>query len=368
MNSKRKADLQRKLSMVSMPKPPADLADKIKQDIPRYLGTRNERERLSKAVTFNMRVAASVIVLVSSAYLSLRFFSSASLKHAETPVVTIVRMEAKKSDVMSNAAPPPLRQPVIAPNVPPVAPEPAASVVAPPRSAAERIVMHRDVDEVTTGVAATASIAPASVPPPPSPVAVIAPEPVPALEPQRAEELADAMHKKIETNAPAAAAPVTREAAANFTPQAQGTMSNVAKGYTYSINADLVRSANAASLDLEARNSVFGIWVSDTAFEKVKSAIEHGEHPSNVDVEGLVNYFAGAAKRAPRDVRLEAEGSPAPVNEGPRTVLVRYTIDTARDELPPHASVPPIATDAAVDIEFDPRAVASFRRVGGRSE
>ena len=111
MNSKRKADLQRKLSMVSMPKPPADLADKIKHDIPRYLGTRNERERLSKAVTFNMRVAASVIVLVSSAYLSLRFFSSASLKHAETPVVTIVRMEAKKSDVMSNAS---ISRPIIA--------------------------------------------------------------------------------------------------------------------------------------------------------------------------------------------------------------------------------------------------------------
>jgi len=359
MNSKRKADLQRKLSMVSVPKPPDGLADKIKQDIPRYLGTQNERERLSKAVTFNMRVAASIIILVSSAYLSLRFFSSASLKHTDAPVATVARMEAKKSDVMTNATPPPLRQPVIE-YAPPVTPQPAASVVAPPRSAAERIVTHRDVDEVATGVAASASIAPAPAVPPPVPVA--APEPAPIAEPQRAEELADT-RKKIETNA--AAAPVAQDAMTNFRPQAQGTTSNMAKTYTYPINADLVRSANAASLDLGARNSVFGISVSDNAFENVKSAIERGEHPSNVDVEGLVNYFAGAGKRAPRDVRLEAEGSPAPVDEGPRTVFVRYTIDTARDALPPHASVPPIATDAKVDVEFDSRAVASFRRVGG---
>jgi len=365
MNSKRKADLQRRLSMVSVPKPPADLADRIKQDIPRYLGTQNERERLSKAVTFNMRVAASIIILVSSAYLSIRFFSSASLNRSDAPVASVARMEAKKTDVLSNATPPPFRQPVIAPNTPPAERQPVSNEVAPPRSTAERIVMHRDVEEVATGVAASAST-PAAVPapapaPPPPPIALA--ESAPAAAPQAGgADYYDATAKKAEPNTASNIA--TESSSANFTRQAQGRM-NDAKTFTAPITADLVRSANAASLDLGARDAVFGFSVGSSAFENVKTAIEHGEHPSNVDVEGLVNYFAGAAKRTPRDVRLEAEGSPAPVDEGPRTVLVRYTIDTPRDVLPPHASVPPIATDAKIDIDFDSRAVASFRRVGG---
>ncbi len=38
MNTNRKAELQRKLSMTSVPTPPADLASKIKRDIPRSIG------------------------------------------------------------------------------------------------------------------------------------------------------------------------------------------------------------------------------------------------------------------------------------------------------------------------------------------
>jgi hypothetical protein len=368
MNSKRKADLQRKLSMVSVPKPPAGLADRIKQDIPQYLGTQNERERFSKAIAFNLRVAASVIVLVSSAYLCLRLFSHESFEVARSPkpVAAIAqRMDEKRSEVLSNAAPPPLRQPVIAPNAPPAAPQPMANV-APPPSAAERIVMHRQVDEVTSAPVAAAA----------TPTAVAAAEPAPVAAPKAEETLADATRRKKETKdtletgvaggtAPASAPPAAMNEAANFVPQAQSAINGVAKTFTTSINSDLVRSANAGTLDFDARNSVFGISVNNNAFEQVKSAIEHGERPSNVDVEGLVNYFAGAAKRSPREVSLEAEGSPAPIDEGPRTVFVRYTVDTARGDLPPHASVPPIATDARVDIEFDSRAVASFRRVGG---
>src|SRR5437870_11742849 len=77
MNANRKADLQRKLTLASVPKPPAGLAERIKREIPKELrfNAEKERERLSKAVAFNLRVAASILILVSSAYLGLQLLS-----------------------------------------------------------------------------------------------------------------------------------------------------------------------------------------------------------------------------------------------------------------------------------------------------
>jgi hypothetical protein len=78
MNANRKADLQRKLTLVPIPKPPAGLAERIKREIPKELrfNVEEERERLSRAVAFNLRVAASILILVSSAYLGLQMLSN----------------------------------------------------------------------------------------------------------------------------------------------------------------------------------------------------------------------------------------------------------------------------------------------------
>src|ERR1700730_2985744 len=78
MNANRKADLQRKLTLVPIPKPPAGLAERIKREIRKELGfnVEEERERLSRAVAFNLRVAASILILVSSAYLGLQMLSN----------------------------------------------------------------------------------------------------------------------------------------------------------------------------------------------------------------------------------------------------------------------------------------------------
>src|SRR5712692_8673465 len=77
MNANRKADLQRKLTLAPVAKPPAGLAERIKREIPKDLrfNAETERQRLSKAVAFNLRVAASILVLVSSAYLGLQLLS-----------------------------------------------------------------------------------------------------------------------------------------------------------------------------------------------------------------------------------------------------------------------------------------------------
>jgi len=127
----------------------------------------------------------------------------------------------------------------------------------------------------------------------------------------------------------------------------------------------LVPSARAADFVLAARDEVFGISVDRDAFRHVKDAIERGERPRSVNVEALINYFAGPPeRRAPREVGLEVEASPAPVTAGPRAFLIRTTIDTARESLPAGASNPPVATDARVEIELDGNAVVSHRRAG----
>ena len=77
MNSDRRANLQRKLTLTPVPKPPAGLADKIKGEIPKHLllDTERERQRLSQSVAFNMRVAASILLLVSSVFIWLHVMS-----------------------------------------------------------------------------------------------------------------------------------------------------------------------------------------------------------------------------------------------------------------------------------------------------
>ena len=92
MTANRKADLQRKLTLAPVAKPPAGLAERIKREIPKDLrfNAETERQRLSKAVAFNLRVAASILILVSSAYLGLRFLSQIDEKQ-QIPTSTIVR-------------------------------------------------------------------------------------------------------------------------------------------------------------------------------------------------------------------------------------------------------------------------------------
>lgn len=77
MTANRRAELQRKLAMTPVPQPPAGLAERIKSDIPKELmvDADRERRRLRSAVAFNVRVAASIILLVSSVYLALNLVS-----------------------------------------------------------------------------------------------------------------------------------------------------------------------------------------------------------------------------------------------------------------------------------------------------
>src|SRR6266550_2033512 len=93
MNSDRRANLQRKLTLTPVPKPPSGLADKIKGEIPKHLllDMERERQRLSQSVAFNMRVAASILLLVSGLYVWLHLISQAPEAQRPRPMVTATK-------------------------------------------------------------------------------------------------------------------------------------------------------------------------------------------------------------------------------------------------------------------------------------
>ncbi len=123
MRPNRKADLQRKLALAPVPKPPAGLADRIKNEIPKQLrfDADKERTRLRQAVAFNVRVAASIILLVSSVYLAMhllsRTYEAADVTAAKRSVPVVVPTAAVAKQV---AAAPQVAAPV-APSPPPAA-------------------------------------------------------------------------------------------------------------------------------------------------------------------------------------------------------------------------------------------------------
>jgi hypothetical protein len=111
----------------------------------------------------------------------------------------------------------------------------------------------------------------------------------------------------------------------------------------------------AVSKSIAVRSELFGISVDRQAFDRVKSAIERGERPaaSTVDVAALVNYFAGAAPLARRDVVLDLEASSRPVPDGSSTALVRCSVDTSAE-----------IADATLELTFDSISVSAQRRIG----
>jgi len=358
MTTKRKAELQRRLSMASVPKPPAGLADRIKSDIPDLLGTTRERERLSSSVAFNLRVAASIILLVSSAYLCIQLLSRADRNDAAAPPMAVmaVRTAPAKLQVTqqqeSHAVEAKTVQPrvEVATSAPTSAPKPEPSRKRAPQPAAPTNEPVRDVREERVAEA-----------PPPRPngsisvtaeAPLLATRPVPAPAPAPAPDYAPA--------------PPLERATAKTANAVEGRAESGVAGGSI---ADIVPSARAADFLQAPRDQVFGISVAKDAFPSVKGAIERGERPNAVNVEALINYFAGPPdRRAPKEVSLEVEASPAPVTAGPRSFIIRTTIDTARQALPRGASALPVATDADLEIELDGNAVISHRRAGGGDE
>jgi protein with von Willebrand factor-like domain len=373
MNSKRKADIQRRLSLTAVPRPPDDLLDRIKSDIPNYLSVEAERARFSRSIGFNLRIAAAIIILIS---IAAALYVVSPPQSSPNQVVAIQRAKPVPSatastddevrlDIVQAAPPQQLADARIAPPAAPAVPRPEVvsrqaelrlddglrrNEIASNAGGVEGGVEGHVEGGVAGGTAggviggnesrdreyarpaeepqrlAEAAPVPAPVPPPPPPVSAYSPEPAPAASETRA------MAK---------------------TAQAAGA------------SAGWVTPAYADDLDL-APKSVFGISVDPSAFRKIRATIESGARPtpSSVDVEALVNYFAGAPERRVRGVRMEAEASPAPVGANGHRAILRLTIDTDSVKVPERGSVPPIAKDALLEIDFNRDAVERIDAIG----
>jgi hypothetical protein len=333
MNSKRRAELQRKLSMGAVPRPPAGLAERIKADIPNYLKPQAEQSRISTSLAFSMRLAASIILLITSVLVTLHVLEPGEeMKSASAPRVQLDKAVLRIPQASTTTT--------------------AATNTAP----AEEIRV--EISE--------------EIPLPPRLAAAQRARPleVPAVE-SREEESADAAQQTATLGFVAERREqpvVVAEAAPPPPPPPAAAPAPVADTIAATASApSLMREAFADELDLDAKTSVFGISLDPETFHRIRESLESGARPerSAVNVEALVNYFAGAPSRPPRrGVRLEVEASPAPIQAEGDHAMLRFTIDTPAIAVPEGGSTPPAVKDARIEVEIDRKSVASYRRIG----
>lgn len=312
MSPNRKADLQRKLAMAPIPKPPAGLAERIKSDIPEHLlvDVRKERERLSRSVSFNMRVAASIILLIGSVYLALHVMTRAAVeKTADEMPANVVRAPQA-------AAPAPVAAPARVAEAVPPQPAPVPKTLPVQQAAAPKKEPERErVEErVETKVAAggrAADIAPPEAPP------VAAPPPP--------QVMADGVTV-------GAAAPENRAAAMSAAPRAAAKSSG-----------GFMAEANAAPLALTP-STLFDIPVPHGAAERGPMLIQSSAAPAS----------------APRALRVDSEAATL----GDKTLL-RVSVDTPNVAHVEGGSLPPLGADATLDVDFDENAVVAHKALSG---
>lgn len=367
MNAKRRAELQRRLTLNAVPRPPAGLAERIKADIPKYLEAETGRDRFARSITLNMRVAASIVVLATSVVVAMMVVSPkapqpklAGNDTAARPVIFPPARAAATTDTMS--PPPAARTEVVNLDIVEEAagvPQLAVAGVPPPSIAPSsgdfadetRVRSGVERDAAATGAVAEGVIGGSAAAPPPEPqIAEVAPRQDLVAAPPGAERESFAPPA-----APAPAPPVaqsitvTSESAAASDTRRERTVAKVASG----------RVAFAEA----KKNDVFGITVDAQVFHDIRTTLESGRRPaaSAVNVEALVNYFAGPPAKWPRrGIHLEVEVSPAALPaEGDHAVL-RFTIDTPA----PGGAEAAVASDARIDVAINDDVVARARRVG----
>ena len=336
MTRNRKADLQRKLTMAPVAKPPAGLADRIKRDIPQHFAVQNENERtrLRKSAMFNLRIAASIILLVSSVYLALHLVSRNGSS-----------LDTRSSLINKDAAAPAARVAVALPNTPPAPGSarmqertdlPQLPRVPPPESIAAQPPRERVAQEKHEESIAMSTVAPVYV--------------------------ADAGQSQTITQS----APIVNAVPAAVPPPPSAAEAPVvtAEGGAPARERTFAKSS-AAAAPFESRIVAAAPPVRN--FIAVQQAISRGETPRDIDSYAFVQHFAAPARK-PADLRVELEASATPLDA--TKWLLRVSVDapgktsapidlTFRDVIAVHrslvGSVAPNKT-ALYEIEFKPDA------------
>jgi hypothetical protein len=337
MTRNRKAELQRKLTMAPVATPPAGLADRIKSEIPLTMGFESERTQSRKSAMFNLRIAASIILLVSSLYLVLHLLSRTDANMRSMPVADdkTAATAPRMAVALPNTPPEPgtaRDQPRTDLPVMPSTPPPTSVAAIPNPRIAE--AKRREADGMSTGNASfTSSVeneVPASKPQPI--VAEAAPAPAAAAPPPQPTLALDQ------------AAPGGAAAEGRFAPER-----SVAK-------ATAPQERAAARDDAPVRN-----------FVAIQEAISRGETLRHLDTSAIVQHFA-APERPPAELRVELEASAAPLNaskwllrvsvDGPATTATSIGLEFGEAVAAHHALTgsPAPNETALYEIEFKPNA------------
>jgi hypothetical protein len=337
MTRNRKAELQRKLTIAPVATPPAGLAGRIKSEIPSTMGFESERTQSRKSAMFNLRIAASIILLVSSLYLVLHLLSRTDSNMRSMPVADdkTAATAPRMAVALPNTPPEPgtaRDQPRTDLPVMPSTPPPTSVAVIPNPRIAE--AKRREADGMSTGNASfTSSVeneVPASKPQPI--VAEAAPAPAAAAPPPQPSLALDQ------------AAPGGAAAEGRFAPER-----SVAK-------AEAPRERLAARDEAPVRN-----------FVAIQEAISRGETLRHLDTSAIVQHFA-APERPPAELRVELEASAAPLNaskwllrvsvDGPATTVTSIGLEFGEAVAAHHALTgsPAPNETALYEIEFKPNA------------
>jgi hypothetical protein len=288
MTRNRKADLQRKLIMAPVAKPPAGLADRIKRDIPQQFGVHTAGQRTRKSTMFNLRIAASIILLVSSVYLALHLVSKNSLNTADQ--MSDKNAAARVAVALPNTPPEPgsarVQEHADLPPLPRV--PPPASIAAQPARERIREAKHQEAVAMTTGTPAYVADT--------------------QTTPQLTEKIV------VTSAAPAVAAPAPPPPP----PAAEAPMVT-AEGGAAARERTLAKSSAAPA----ARDAA-GAAPAVRNFIAVQQAISRGEAPREIDAYAFVQHFA-APERRPADLRVELEASATPLDA--TKWLLRVSVD-----------------------------------------
>lgn len=370
MNSKNRAELQRKLSMNVIPRPPAGLAERIKADIPNHFQAAPAPQRPGRVTTISMRLAASFLLVVTTAVVTVHLMTPVPAEHLAVTSTAAPRNVAPSAK-MAQAAAEEARANATAEQPPALIAEVGTEgpILSQPSTAgtlgsATPSTLARLESELVAADAAEPSVDGVNVTDS-APGAVF--DAFEEVTEARPRSVAQREATGVAAGAPAAAPPpppasaekitVTSEAPAIVAPQ------RASRGASLSI----VPEARAADLGIERKENLFGVSVDAGAFHRIKETLESGHRPpaSAVDVDAIVNYFAGTPARAPKKgLRFEVEASPAPVEMEGEHAILRFTVDTAKMTLAPRASAPPIATNVRITVDINDEVVAKYARVG----
>ncbi len=328
MNQNRKADLQRKLSMTSVPKPPAGLSERLKADIPKNLmSVERNRTRFSRSATFSLGIAASIIVVISSAYIALQVLSHSDTKIASAPPSMVSRRAAPASPQAEVTI-------TLAENKKDLDKGQVSEVSK---------VVRRDENEEAFADARKKIAKSNSV------VALESPK-------EKTEPASAVAAGAVAVGGAAAPVPATAEAPAPMlTRQAEDQVADRAAARPEAATMNVGRIAGT----VVPPNELFGLSVDPLAFDRVRREIEQGERPAarSVDTSALINYFSQRDTAGRRGVQLDVEASRAPLAPE-NTALVRFTIET------PRGAPAVFATGADLAITLNSTAVITHRLLG----